>query len=228
MPAGYSPPSFQNDGVEIRKALLSPELMEAVKLDIDLESPDLQRHGVRNLEKRFDSIARLAGDTRILSVAQRLLGARPSLVRALFFDKTPEKNWSVAWHQDRTVTLNRRINDPGWGPWSKKDGVHHVQPPLAVLDSMVTLRLHVDAADTDNGCLEVIPGSHRYGLLGPGEVQKLVRAGTAFHCVVAAGDAVVMRPHVVHRSRKARRPHHRRVVHLEFSSYELPFETAWA
>ena len=220
--------SFENDGVELRKALLSPALMESVKLDIDLESPELRRHGVRNLEKRFSSIAKLANDTGILSVARDLLAGSPSLVRALFFDKTPKKNWSVAWHQDRTVTLNRRIDARGWGPWSIKEGVHHVQPPLAVLDKMVTLRLHIDPADADNGCLEVIPGSHLCGLLSQADINRLVLASNAIPCVVGAGDAVVMRPHVLHRSRRARRPHHRRVVHLEFSSFELPCEAAWA
>jgi ectoine hydroxylase-related dioxygenase (phytanoyl-CoA dioxygenase family) len=67
-----------------------------------------------------------------------------------------------SWHQDRTVTLNRRIAMAGWGQWSQKDGVHHVQPPHAVLDQMVTIRLHLDDTDEAGGCLYVIPGSH-YG-----------------------------------------------------------------
>ena len=220
--------SFGNDGVEIREKLLSPSLFDSVKLDIDLESPELQRHGVRNLEKRFSSIARLANDAQILSLAEELLDERPKLVRALFFDKTPEKNWSVAWHQDKTVTLNRRIDATGWGPWSIKDGVHHVQPPLAILNRMVTIRLHVDAAGTDNGCLQVIPGSYRDGLLKPAEIERLVVGSTPVQCEVAAGDAVLMRPHVLHRSSKARRPRHRRVVHLDFSSFKLPKQVTWA
>ena len=220
--------SFSHDGVEIREALLSPALTSSVKLDIDLESPELKRHGVRNLEKRFSSIARLANDTHILSLAADLLGESPNLVRALFFDKTPEKNWSVAWHQDKTVTLNRRIDLKGWGPWSIKDGVHHVQPPLAVLDRMITFRLHVDEAGADNGCLEVLPGSHLHGLLKPAEIDRLVLSSSPVQCLVKAGDAILMRPHVLHRSSKAKRPRHRRVVHLEFSSFELPDQVTWA
>ena len=220
--------SFQEDGLEIRKALLTKEAIELVKSDIDLDSTKLKQHGIRNLEKRFSSIANLAGDDRILSIASELLQGSASLVRALFFDKTPEKNWSVSWHQDQTVTLNRRTEADGWGPWSIKDGVHHVRPPLSVINRMVTFRLHIDSADSDNGCLQFIPESHKYGLLSQSEIDEVVRTRTAFPCVVEAGDAIIMRPHVLHRSDKSNRPHHRRVIHLEFSSFELPDHTAWA
>jgi hypothetical protein len=202
---------FERDGVEIRKTILSGDIIEFVKSDIDLESEKLRKYGVRNLEKRFDSISALARSANLLSIAGSLLNARVSLVRALFFDKTPDKNWFVTWHQDKTVALNRQAAIEGWGPWSIKDGVHHVQPPLPVLNKMVTFRLHIDAADEDNGCLWVV-----------------VKARVAIPCVVEAGDAVIMRPHLLHSSRKAKRPNHRRVIHLEYSSYELPDGIQWA
>ena len=218
---------FEQNGVEIRKALLSSEIIEFVKSDIDLESAKLQQYGVRNPEKRFDSIYTLASSPKILSIAERLLKARVSLVRALFFDKTPSKNWFVTWHQDKTVTLNKRIDIEGWGPWSIKDGVHHVQPPLPILNTMITFRLHIDPADEENGCLEVIPGSHEHGLLKQTEIEAIVKSGIAVPCVVEAGDAVIMRPHILHSSSKAKRPNHRRVVHLEYSGYERPDGINW-
>ena len=220
--------NFEQDGVEIWKALFSGEIIEFVKSDIDLESAKLQKYGVRNLEKRFDSISTLANSDKLLSIAASLLKGRVSLVRALFFDKTPGKNWFVTWHQDKTVTLNKQMNMAGWGPWSIKDGVHHVQPPLSVLNKMITFRLHIDPAGEENGCLKVIPGSHEYGILKQTEIAAIVNSGIAAPCVVEAGDAVIMRPHILHSSSKAKRPNHRRVVHLEYSSYELPDGTNWA
>ena len=47
-------------------------------------------------------------------------------------------------------------------------------------------------------------------------------------CAVRAGDAVIMHPLILHASEKSRTVMHRRVVHLEFSSYELPAGVAWA
>ena len=174
------------------------------------------------------SISRLVGDDNFLSLAQSLLDGSVSLVRALFFDKTPEKNWFVTWHQDKTVTLNKRTELAGWGQWSVKDGVHHVQPPVSVLNRMVTFRLHIDPSDEGNSCLKVIPGTHKYGILKQTEIDGIVGSKTVVPCVVEAGDAVIMRPHILHSSSKAKKPCHRRVVHIEYSSYELPNGTSWA
>lgn len=220
--------NFKNDGIEIRKALLSKKDIEFIKSDIDLEFAKLKKYGIRNLEKRFDSIAMLVHKDSLLSIAKNKLRGQVNLVRALFFDKTPEKNWLVTWHQDKTVTLSKQADFEGWGPWSMKDGIYHVQPPVAVLNNMVTFRLHLDPADETNGCLKVIPGTHKYGILNQTEIDEIVRRETAIHCVVEAGDTVIMRPHLLHSSSKAKRPGHRRVVHVEYSSHVLPQGASWA
>jgi len=217
---------FREDGVELRKAFISQDIIELVKQDINLEDETLKQYGVRNLEKRFKSIALLANDETILVLAQELLHGQVSLVRAIYFDKTPDKNWFVSWHQDKTVTLNKKIDLEGWGPWSIKDEVHHVQVPESVLNNMVTFRLHIDACDENNGCLKVVPGSQKLGLLNQSAIDELKH--NAVSCVVDASDAVIMRPHILHSSSKANDPSHRRVVHLEYSSFELPKGVSWA
>jgi ectoine hydroxylase-related dioxygenase (phytanoyl-CoA dioxygenase family) len=93
---------------------------------------------------------------------------------------------------------------------------------------MVTIRLHVDDADEESGCLHVIPGSHRIGILTRDEIGRTVTDSLPLACAVEAGDAVAMHPLVLHSSAKSRRSAHRRVVHLEYSSYELPFGISWA
>jgi len=220
--------NFAEHGVEIREAFLTPKEVELVTSEVSLDSEAIRSGGIRNLEKKFASIGALATKREILDVVQDTLGAPGQLVRAIFFDKTPEKNWFVSWHQDRTVTLNRKASLPGWGPWTVKDDVCHVQPPSAVLDRMVTIRLHVDPADESNGCLWVIPSSHCYGILRQEEIEQAVERSTAVPCPVKAGDALLMRPHILHASRKSAGQEHRRVVHLEFSDYILPAGIYWA
>jgi len=219
---------FEKDGVEIRRALISSDTIKSVIADINLENNKLKKYGVRNLEKKFQSISKLANDETILSIARNLLNDQVSLIRAIFFDKTPGKNWFVTWHQDKTVTLNKKITLDGWGPWSIKDEVHHVQPPIAVLNSMVTIRIHIDPSDENNGCLKVIPGSYKRGILKQKDIDELVLNARAVPCIVEASDAVIMRPHILHSSSKANEPSHRRVVHLEYSSYALPDGASWA
>jgi ectoine hydroxylase-related dioxygenase (phytanoyl-CoA dioxygenase family) len=219
--------SFATHGVEIHPAVLDAEQIEAIKAEVSLDHEILRRTGIRNLEKKFRSIAGVAAISSVLSIAESLLGRTPQFVRALFFDKTPARNWCVAWHQDRTVALNRRVEMPGWGSWTQKDGVHHAQPPLAVLEHMVTIRLHVDDADEEGGCLRVIPGSHRFGILRQDEIDQVVAVSTPQACRVDAGDAVIMSPLLLHSSRKSQRLVHRRVVHLEYCSHELPSGVSW-
>jgi ectoine hydroxylase-related dioxygenase (phytanoyl-CoA dioxygenase family) len=219
---------FATDGIEIRPAMLTLEEIDAIKAEVSVDHEILRRSGIRNLEKKFQSIARVAANPSVLSIAASSLGRTPQLVRALFFDKTPMRNWLVAWHQDRTVALDRRIEMAGWETWTQKDGVHHAQPPRAVLDQMVTIRLHIDDANEKGGCLYVIPGSHRLGVLTQNEIDRAVVASTPRACVADAGDAVIMRPLLLHSSAKSRRLAHRRIVHLEYSSYELPSGVSWA
>lgn len=63
-------------------------------------------------------------------IARHLLGPLARPVRAVFFDKTPERNWSLGWHQDRTIAVKHRIDTPGFADWTHKSGIHHVVPPF--------------------------------------------------------------------------------------------------
>src|SRR5206468_7563965 len=130
--------------------------------------------------------------------------------------KTPHANWKVAWHQDLSIAVRERLDVAGFGPWSLKNGVVHVQPPREVLESMLTVRLHLDDCGQDNGPLRVVAGSHALGILPPREVQRLVQARPVTTCVVPRGGALLMRPLLLHASSAALRAGHRRVIHLEF------------
>ncbi len=138
------------------------------------------------------------------------------LVRAILFDKSPDANWPVAWHQDRTITVSEKKDLPGYGPWTFKEETHHVEPPAQVLEAMVTIRLHLDDTPAENGALRVISGTHLGGKLTPEQVASQ----NSHPQVVAAcdaGDALLMKPLLLHSSPRAKSPPHRRVIHLEFA-----------
>src|SRR5215831_18558080 len=48
------------------------------------------------------------------AIAARALGEACQPVRAILFDKTHATNWSLAWHQDRTIAVERRIDVDGF------------------------------------------------------------------------------------------------------------------
>jgi ectoine hydroxylase-related dioxygenase (phytanoyl-CoA dioxygenase family) len=123
--------------------------------------------------------------------------------------------------------VKQRIDVAGFGPWSVKAGVRHVQPPVRVLENMLTVRVHLDDCGPDNGPLNVLPGSHAAGVLKAAEIESWRRNQAPMSCVARAGDAVLMRPLLLHASSVALRPGHRRVIHIEFAGTDLPGGLDW-
>lgn len=161
------------------------------------------------------------------AVAAFVLGDRCRPVRAILFDKNPAANWALGWHQDRTICVAGRIETEGFGPWTLKNGIHHVEPPFELLAAMVTLRIHLDAVPPDNGPLLVAPGSHRQGRIPEGEIDAWVGAcGTAV-CTADAGDIWLYATPILHASRAAAHPGRRRVLQLDYAVGELPGDLAW-
>ncbi len=151
-------------------------------------------------------IAALARSSRLLGLVRPHLAYEPFPVRTIYFDKSPEANWLVPWHQDLTLALRSRAETPGFGPWGVKEGVPHVQPPVELLEQMLTVRLHLDDADESNGALRVLPGTHRLGRLASNEIQGLRTRQDDVLCTVAAGDALLMRPLLLHASGRSTSP----------------------
>ena len=90
------------------------------------------------------------------------LFARPVARNATLFDKLPSDNWLVPRHQDVNIAVAERHELPGFGAWSMKSGVHHVQPPVAALEKMIAGRLRLDPEDETNGVLRVLTGGHNW------------------------------------------------------------------
>jgi ectoine hydroxylase-related dioxygenase (phytanoyl-CoA dioxygenase family) len=176
---------------------------------------------------RVPAIAKLAGSEKLVSLVRPHLPAEHSLVRAIFFNKSPTANWLVPWHQDLTIALQARADTPGFGPWSIKDGIPHVQPPVELLEQMLSVRLHLDDADQSNGALRVLPGSHRLGRLSADRIQQLRAERSELICGVTAGDAFLMRPLLLHSSSRSTSTRSRRVLHIEYAAFSLPVGLEW-
>lgn len=219
---------------EQRGFALIPRLVAASALPPLIEESDrlftlegARSAGVRHVLRRSPTFAEFAASGALAELVAPILGDREFIVRSLLFDKTPQANWDVPWHQDTTIAVAQRAEVAGFGPWSIKDGSPHVRPPAGVLAGMLAVRINIDASGDDNGPLLVAPGSHLSGVRGD------VRDITAFEaakvaCVTEAGGAVLMRPLLFHASRKALRPSHRRVLHLEYAAHDLPHPLEWA
>lgn len=182
--------------------------------------------GVRNLLS-VPAVSDLACSPAIRALVTPVLGPGCFAVRGILFDKTPEANWNVVWHQDLSIAVRERRDLPGFGPWSKKEGVTHVQPPPSVLAQMLTVRLHLDECNERNGPLRVLPGSHAAGRLDANAIGRWRENTPEVVCPVPAGGALLMRPLLLHASSDSQTPAHRRVLHLEYAADELPGGLEW-
>jgi ectoine hydroxylase-related dioxygenase (phytanoyl-CoA dioxygenase family) len=170
-------------------------------------------------------VAALAHDERLIRIAREWLGGTAIPFRATLFEKSETTNWLIPWHQDTALPLAERVDTTGWGPWSEKAGVIYAHAPASALSRVVTMRVHLDASESDNGSLRVVPGSHTQGVLSDEAVGEVVVAGECVECWVARGGVVVMRPLIVHSSSKVRTEKPRRVLHIEYADCLEPGES---
>jgi ectoine hydroxylase-related dioxygenase (phytanoyl-CoA dioxygenase family) len=185
------------------------------------------KFGIRNLLNVLPSARALANSEIVRALVEPLLGCGARVVRGIYFNKHRDANWKVAWHQDLTIAVRRQVEADDYGPWSVKAGIPHVQPPVAVLEQMVALRLHLDDTDESNGALRVISGSHKHGRLNAQQIQWWKEHNGITTCAVSKGGIMLMKPLLLHASSAAASPTNRRVLHFEYASVGLPLGMEW-
>jgi ectoine hydroxylase-related dioxygenase (phytanoyl-CoA dioxygenase family) len=215
--------AFELCGAQLFKGAFSPYLadLKRVLAKVPSDQAGVRIQGIAGL-RPF-----LSAQGCIGSIASAVLGFDAQPVRALLFDKTPGMNWSLAWHQDRTICVRERREVDGFGPWTIKSGMHHVAPPFDLLSRMITLRAHLDDVPADNAPLLIAPGSHRFGKIPVREVENVVQKCGTLTCVAEAGDVWLYATPILHASAAALNARRRRVLQIDFSAETLPSGLAW-
>lgn len=214
---------WSRDGAGLHRAAVRgelPQLLEAVA-GLPSARAGVRIHALPALDRH------LAPSGAIGTIAATLLGPDARAVRAILFDKTSTANWSLGWHQDRTICVAGRVDTPGFGPWTVKAGLTHVAPPFALLARMVTLRVHLDDVPADNAPLLIAPGSHRHGRIAERDIPAVVAACGALPCLAVAGDVWAYATPILHASAAASGGTRRRVLQVDFSGDELPGALEW-
>jgi len=226
--------SIEREGFVMIEGVLDPATIDSLTRELAnarVENYASQRagkaFGLRNLLNAVPVTRVLANSDSLRSFVEPVLGETARVVRAIYFDKHKDANWKVAWHQDLTIAVRERRDSEGFSGWSIKAGIHHVQPPVAILNSMLTLRVHLDHADETNGALRVLACTHRHGRLDPDQIQHWKQRQSIVTCSVRSGGAMMMRPLLLHSSLPALEPKHRRVLHFEYTSTDLPAGLEW-
>ena len=220
--------AFKANGYAIKRHAIADSDIESLKTVADELTTTMKKApaGMRDALRLSPAFSQT--ELQLRALAKFILDGEAFPVRSILFDKTPETNWDVVWHQDITIAVEQKIDTADFGPWSTKAGVPHVQPPASILDRMVTLRLHLDDCDQTNGPLLVLPQSHSHGFIDVRTLDTTDCDANSIACTVAAGDLVIMRPLTLHASRKSIKPNHRRVLHIEYAVDTLPNGLRWA
>ena len=114
-------------------------------LDLPIPADETALRKIDNAWWADPDLARLATDPRLGAIAAQLLGVdQIRLWQDQLLHKPPsgEAQTRIGWHQD-------------WDSWRT----------VASCDRFVTAWVALDDVDAGNGAMQVIPGSHRWGLL---------------------------------------------------------------
>lgn len=117
-------------------------------------------------------------------ICQRAYGhADIACFRAMFMNKPAKKGTFLPWHQDRWKHLDR--------------------------DPLVTLWTALDPATMENGCVQIIPGSHKLGLINPDhgsgflteeQVAEHCKPEDVVHLELEAGEIALLHNWTLHAS----------------------------
>ncbi|SMC42603.1 phytanoyl-CoA dioxygenase family protein [Moheibacter sediminis] len=181
---------------------------------------------IRQILKEIPEISPIIFNENLKNLIREFIGNDFFIVKSIYFDKPETSNWYVAYHQDLTISVDKKVELENFNFWTKKQNQFAVQPPIEILKNIVTIRIHLDETNEENGALKVIPKSHS---------KKIYRTKTTdwsaekeVSCNVLRGGIMFMKPLLLHSSSRTTNNQKRRVIHIELSNFDLPNEINWS
>ena len=154
MLSGAVAAQFVREGFAVLPSLYTPAEVAALLRTVEAAPagrPNFRRSqevfAIRDLLGEVPALWPQLATPRLQELLGQLFPAGCHLAKAIYFDKPAGSNWLVPWHQDLMINVAQRIEAAGFGPWTSKTEGVSVQPPVAVLENVVTLRLHLDDCD---------------------------------------------------------------------------------
>ena len=181
---------------------------------------------IRQFLKEIPEVKDFIFNENLKAIIKEIFGENYFVVKSIYFDKPEKSNWYVAYHQDLTISVDKKVSLENFGPWTTKQNQFAVQPPLNIIENIFTIRIHLDDTDENNGALKVVPKSQAKGIYRPETIDWNVEKENI--CNVEQGGIMIMKPLLLHGSNRTTNGKKRRVIHIEFSDRELPEELNWS
>ncbi|KRB56316.1 phytanoyl-CoA dioxygenase family protein [Flavobacterium sp. Root186] len=181
---------------------------------------------IRQFHKEVPDTLNFIFNQNLKNIIETNFGKGYFITKSIYFDKPEKSNWFVAYHQDLTISVDKKIETENFENWTVKHNQFAVQPPKEILEDNFTIRIHIDTTTKDNGALKVINNSHSKGIL---RIENLdFEKETETICEVEKGGIMIMKPLLFHASNKTTNNKRRRVIHIEFSKQQLPAGLEWS
>ncbi len=221
------------DGFAIIESIYSDaeinSIVQAIE-NVETTNPTFRKSAdlfaIRQFFKEVSNANELLLTPKLNQLVHDVFGAGYFVVKSIYFDKPGNSNWFVSYHQDLTISVDKKQEEDGFVNWTVKQNQYAVQPPIAVLQNNFTIRVHLDDTDENNGALKVISASHLKGIYRAENIDFTQDKETA--CCVEKGGIMIMKPLLMHSSSRTINNRKRRVVHIEFSKSNLPAGINWA
>ncbi len=181
---------YERDGYVIFRNVIDQDLIKTASEHVGWlqeQHPDVRPENLGHIYLRDDPFwVRLISDERLVDIAAQFIGNDVALFASHYISKPPFSGQPVLWHQD---------------------GAYWPLEPMEV----VTLWLAVDESTPENGCMRVIPGSHKEGLHGLRDNKDVdnvlgsqsdvdVDEAKAVDLILNPGDVEVHHPNIMHGS----------------------------
>jgi len=217
--------TLKTKGFEIIENVFSEKEVNEI-LEIIASKKIENKFGVREFLVNHPEVRVKIFTKKLLEIIKRISPNCNQSIKSIYFDKPPNANWIVNWHQDLTINLTEKKDIPNFKNWRVKEERTIVQPNLEFLESIFTIRIHLDDCTKENGALRVIENSHNKGVI---EIKEWIKnkEGLERICEVKKGGIVIMKPLILHASRRTENEKNRRVLHIEFTDKELPAGLNW-
>lgn len=183
---------YETEGYVVFRDVLDAGLIGEANAHVEwlrAKHPDLRPENLGHWLVKDDPFwVRLVSDNRLLDLAELFIGPDIALFASHYICKPPADGMAVLWHQDGSY-------------W-----------PLEPME-VITFWLALTPSTPENGCMRVIPGTHRVELkdlvqrddvpnvLNSGMDESLVDESAAVDVVLAPGDVSVHHPNIIHGSK---------------------------
>jgi len=193
--------SFVNDGFVLVKGMFNAEettlLLESAKQDQILQE---KAYAVKDGDGKSSKLSlwnhpgedvwgMVSRSNRIAGSMEKLLGGEVYHYHSKLMLKEPKEGGAWEWHQD-------------YGYWYKNGCLY---------PHMASCLIALDKADKENGCLQVIKGSHHMGRIEHGttgaqtgadedRVNEILKVLPLVYCELDPGDALFFHSNLLHRS----------------------------